>query len=110
VMVPGDDSFQNEMIRAAGGIPPVLGKKGNIVVVTREEWKRFNPQVIYGCGDDRGTAKKFFNLPGWKNVDAVKNGKIFYFPCDLTCRASTKTGYFVSWLSAKVYEDEFSRK
>ena len=108
VMVPGDDSFQNEMIRAAGGVPPVLGKKGNIVVISREEWMRFNPQVIYGCGDDRETAKKSFNRPGWKDVDAVKNGKIFYFPCDLTCRASTNTGYFVSWLSSKIYTDEFS--
>ena len=110
VMVPGDDSFQNEMIRAAGGVPPVLGKKGNIVVISREEWMRFNPQVIYGCGDDRETAKKSFNRPGWKDVDAVKNGKIFYFPCDLTCRASTNTGYFVSWLSSKIYTDEFSEK
>ena len=110
VMVPGDDSFQNEMIRAAGGIPPVLGKKGNIVVITKEEWMKFNPQVIYGCGGDRETAKKFFNRPGWKDVDAVKNGKIFYFPCDLTCRASTNTGYFVSWLSSVIYTDEFSKK
>ncbi|MBE9546803.1 MAG: adenosylcobinamide amidohydrolase [Proteobacteria bacterium] len=110
VMVPGDDSFQNEMIRAAGGIPPELGKKGNIVIITKEEWMKFNPQVIYGCGGDGETAKKFFNRPGWKDVDAIKNGKIFYFPCDLTCRASTHTGYFVSWLAASVYEDEFSRK
>ena len=110
VMIPGDDSFQNEMIRAAGGIPPELNKKGNIVVVTKEEWTRFNPQIIYGCGGDRETAKKFFDRPGWKDVDAVKNSKIFFFPCDLTCRASTRAGYFVSWLSAKVYEDEFSKK
>jgi len=110
VMTPGDDSFQNEMIRAAGGIPPVLGKKGNIVVITKEEWLKFNTQVIYGCGGDRETAKKFFNRPGWKDVDAVKNGKIFYFPCDLTCRASTNTGYFVSWLSSLIYTDEFSKK
>ena len=96
VMVPGDDSFQNEMIRAAGGIPPLFCKKGNIVVISKDEWMKFNPQVIYGCGDDRKTAKKFFDLPGWKDVDAVKNGKIFWFPCDLTCRASTNTGYFVS--------------
>jgi ABC-type Fe3+-hydroxamate transport system substrate-binding protein len=26
VMTPGDDAFQNEMIRAAGGIPPAFGK------------------------------------------------------------------------------------
>ncbi len=110
VMNPGDDSFQNEMIRAAGGIPPVLNKKGNVVVITREEWVRFNPQVIYGCGDDRETAKKFFNRPGWRDVDAVKNGMIFYFPCNLTCRASTNTGHFVSWLASRIYTDEFSKK
>jgi ABC-type Fe3+-hydroxamate transport system substrate-binding protein/adenosylcobinamide amidohydrolase len=110
VMTPGDDSFQNEMIRAAGGIPPALGKKGNIVVITKEEWIRFNPQVIYGCGGDRETARKFFDRPGWKGVDAVKNGKIFWFPCDLTCRASTNSGYFVSWLSSRIYTDEFSNK
>ena len=110
IMVPGDDSFQNEMIRAAGGIPPELGKKGNIVVITKEEWMRFNPQVIYGCGGDRETAKKSLNRPGWKDVDAVKNDNIFYFPCDLTCRASTHTGDFISWLSSGIYADAFSKK
>jgi ABC-type Fe3+-hydroxamate transport system substrate-binding protein/adenosylcobinamide amidohydrolase len=110
VMTPDDASFQNEMIRAAGGIPPVLGKKGNVVVITKEEWVRFNPQVIYGCGGDRETAKKFFNQPGWRDVDAVKNGMIFYFPCNLTCRTSTNTGYFVSWLASRIYTDEFSKE
>ena len=110
VMTPGDDSFQAEMIRAAGGIPPELGKKGNIVVITEEEWVKFNPQIIYGCGGDRETAKRFFSRPGWKDVEAVRKGKIFWFNCDLTCRASTRTGDFVSWLSSTIYEDEFSRR
>lgn len=110
VMTPGDDSFQNEYIRLAGGIPPRLGKDGNIAAVTKEEWMRFNPQVIYGCDGDRETAEKLFDRPGWKDVEAVRNDKIFFFPCDLTCRASTRAGYFVSWLSAKIYEDEFSKK
>ncbi|WDN89685.1 hypothetical protein BuS5_02653 [Desulfosarcina sp. BuS5] len=108
IMTPGDDSFQNEIIRAAGGITPVLGKKGNIVPVTKEEWIAFNPQVIYGCGGDKGAADKFFRLPGWKDVDAVKNKRIYNFPCALTCRASTNTGYFVSWLSARIYRDEYA--
>jgi len=110
IMTPGDDSFQNEMIRAAGGIPPVLNKNGSIVVITKEEWIKFNPQIIYSCGSDRETANKFFNRPGWKDVDAVKNSKIYYFPCDLTCRAATHTGYFVSWLASRIYTDEFSKK
>ena len=110
VMTPGDNSFQNEMIRAAGGIPPVLGKKGDIVVITQDEWIRFNPQIIYGCGGDRETSREFFDRPGWKDVDAVKNGNIFYFPCNLTCRASTNSGYFISWLSSRIYTDKYSKK
>lgn len=110
VMTPGTDSFQNEMIRAAGGISHPFNKKGDIVEVTKEEWLRFNPQVIYGCGGDKKTAESFFSKPGWKDAEAVKNRNIFYFPCDLTCRAATHTGYFVSWLAADIYGKEFSNK
>lgn len=108
VMTPGDDSFQNEMIKAAGGISPVLNKKGQIVSITQEEWMRFNPQVIYGCDGYTGSVASFLHQSGWRDVDAVKNGKIFNFPCDLTCRAATHTGDFVAWLSARIYSDEFS--
>lgn len=110
IMAPGDDSFQNAYIRAAGGIPPVFNKEGNIVPVTKEEWINFNPQVIYACGEDSRAAAILRNEPGWKDVDAVKEGKIFYFPCELTCRASVNAGYFVSWLSSRMYEEEFFKK
>jgi iron complex transport system substrate-binding protein len=109
IMTPGTDSFQNEMIRAAGGITHDFHKNGKIVDVTKEEWIAFNPQVIYGCGGDKKTAEIFFSLPGWKDVEAVKKGRIYYFSCDLTCRASTNTGYFVSWLAARIYGDAFSQ-
>ena len=46
--------------------------------------------------------------PGWRDVDAVQNGMIHYFPCDLTCRLSTRTGYFVSCLAACAYGEEFA--
>ena len=108
VMTPGEDSFQNDFIRAAGGIPPQFGKKGGVVEVTLEEWQRFDPQVVYGCGGDRELAEKFFTQPGWKDVAAVRTGRIHYFPCALTCRASVHTGEFVSWLAATVYEEEFA--
>lgn len=107
MMTPGSDSFQNEMIRAAGGIAPDFGKKGSAVPVTTEEWIKFNPQVIYGCGGDRALVTSLLHQPGWKDVDAVKNGRIYFFPCELTCRAATHTGYFVSWLSSRIYSGEF---
>jgi len=108
VMTPGDDSFQNEIIRAAGGIPPRLGKTGPVVDVSLSEWQSFNPQVIYGCGGDKETAQAFFTRPGWREVEAVQTGRIYYFPCNLTCRAATKTGYFAGWLAARVYAKAFA--
>lgn len=109
IMTPGSDSFQNEIIRAAGGIPPDFGRKGNIISVTKKEWMKFNPEIIYGCSPDKEVAENFFSKPGWKDVDAIKNKQIYYFPCDLTCRASTHTGYFASWLSSVIYSEHFSK-
>jgi ABC-type Fe3+-hydroxamate transport system substrate-binding protein/adenosylcobinamide amidohydrolase len=110
LMTPGDDSFQNELIRAAGGIPPRLGKQGKVVPMTREEFVAFNPQVIYGCGGDREAAAARFAGEGYRDVDAIKNGRIYDFPCDLTCRVATNTGYFVTWLSARIYRDIYARQ
>ena len=110
VMTPGDDSFQNEYIRWAGGIPPTLGRKGQAVPVTLEEWVSTNPQVIYDCGSDRDSVLGVFDRLGWNEVEAVKNGRILLFPCDLTCRASPRTALFIAWLSAMIYEEEFSRE
>ena len=109
VMTPGSDSFQNEMIRLAGGIPPDFTKPGSVVPVEKEDWIRFNPQVIYGCKGDEKAAAAFFTRDGWRDVDGVKNHQVFYFPCALTCRAATHTGYFVQWLSSMIYTEEFSR-
>ena len=110
IMAPGDDSFQNQLIIAAGGIPPQLHRKGNRIPITKKEWNQFNPQVIYGCGSDRKIAARFFHLPGWKDVDAVREGNIFYFPCNLTDTVSIGTGYFVPWLASTIYGEAFSRK
>jgi len=107
VMTPGEDSFQHEYIRAAGAIPPAFGKKGAVVPVTLEEWQEFNPEFLYGCGGDRKLLD-FLDQPGWRDVEAVQNKNYSFFPCDLTCRAATHTGYFVAWLAATIYHDEFS--
>ena len=110
MMTPGSDSFQNDLIRMAGGIPPDFDKKGAVVSVTKDEWMKFNPQVIYGCGKDNEIEQLILTQPGWKDVDAVKNKQIYYFPCDLTCRAATNTGYFVQWLASSIYGKQFALK
>jgi len=108
VQAPGDDSFQNDFIRAAGGIPPQLGRDGAMVPISLEEWKDFNPQVVYGCNGDQEAAEALLNRPGWKDVDAVREGRILFFPGALACQASVHTGDFISWLSASIYAEAFS--
>ncbi len=109
VIAPGDDSFQNELIRLAGGTPPSLGRNGAIVPVSLDAWRTFDPEVLYGCGEDREVALSFFHQPGWRDVTAVRDGKVFYFPCDLTCRISIHTGTFLLWLASLLYDEEFSQ-
>ncbi|MBI4643983.1 MAG: adenosylcobinamide amidohydrolase [Deltaproteobacteria bacterium] len=108
MLVPGDDSFQNDYIRHAGGIPPSLGKRGAIVPITLPEWQKFNPQVIFTCGRDLKKVEKLLQQPGWQDADAVRQGRIFRFPCELTCRASVRAGDFVAWLAAALYLKDFA--
>jgi iron complex transport system substrate-binding protein len=106
VMTPGDDSFQNDLIRAAGAVPPMLGSNGSVTEMSLEQWQRFNPQVVYGCGPGFSeTAARLLDRPGWKEADAVRSGRILTFPCDSTCRAGVHTGDFAAWLAARLYAD-----
>lgn len=105
---PGDDSFQNEMITAAGGIVPHWDKKGSAVPVDPQAWRNFNPQFIYGCHLNQDSVKALLKQATLKDVDAVKNGAVTFFPCHLTCHVSTQVGAFVQWLAAVLYLDTFS--
>ncbi len=106
IMTPGDDSFQNDYIRAAGAIAPHWGKNGSVIGISLQQWREFNPQFIYACYGDKQVAE-LLRRPGWNEVDAVRNARIVYFPCDLTCRAATHCGYFTAWLAASIYPQWF---
>ena len=107
VMTPTANAFLNQLVIRAGGIPMAPKGDGMVTEISLEQWQRFNPQLIYGCGDDKKAAEKYFDREGWRDVDAVKNHNILYFPCELTCRISSYTGFFVQWLAASIYNEEF---
>ena len=109
VLVPGDDSFQNEMIAAAGGLPLQTGQNGAVGQISADQWQRFNPQVLYGCGPDMSAITEALKQPPWNTVDAVVNHQVYGFPCILTCRAATHTDDFVAWLASRTYPEYFSR-
>lgn len=105
---PGDDSFQNEVIAAAGGIASAWGRNGFAVPVDLDAWQRFNPQFLYGCHLNQKEVQAFLKRDGWKDVDAVRNRSVSMFPCELTCRVSVHVGAFVQWLAAVLYPDVFA--
>ncbi|MEW5913680.1 MAG: adenosylcobinamide amidohydrolase [Thermodesulfobacteriota bacterium] len=107
--VPGDDSFQNDLIRAAGGIAPRLGQTGSLVRLSPAQWQKLDPQAVYVCGPKAKTLA-FLSRPGWREVEAVRQRRVFSFPCDLTCQVSVHSGRFVEWLAAWVYSDYFEHK
>ncbi|RJX29232.1 MAG: adenosylcobinamide amidohydrolase [Desulfarculus sp.] len=109
VSVPGDDSFQNDLIRAAGGLPPRLGQTTSLVRLNLAQWQKLDPQTVYVCGPKAKTLA-FLSRPGWRQVEAVRAGRVFSFPCELTCQVSVHSGRFVQWLSAWVYSDYFEQK
>lgn len=107
IMTPAKGSFLNDLVKLAGGIPMEPEAEKMVAEVSLKEWKNFNPQVIFGCGDDKKAGDNFFKLPGWDSVIGVKEDRIYYFPCDLTCRQACNTGKFVQWLASFIYRDEF---
>lgn len=109
LMTPGRESFQNEIIRAAGGLTPDFGP-GSFRRVSLDEWRKYNPQVIFDCGSEREELLAFLQKEGWNEVEAVKNNRVYNFPCALTCRAAAHVGYFVSWLASTIYGQHFANE
>ncbi|MCA1784880.1 MAG: adenosylcobinamide amidohydrolase, partial [Desulfobacteraceae bacterium] len=107
VMTPADGAFLNQLVIWAGGVPMAPPGEGMVTPVSLKQWQQFNPEVVFGCGEDRQAADRFFHRPGWRKVDAVQNGQVHYFPCELTCRVGPHTGYFVQWLAATIYGAQF---
>jgi adenosylcobinamide amidohydrolase/ABC-type Fe3+-hydroxamate transport system substrate-binding protein len=106
---PGENSFQTEIITAAGGLAPKMGRE-TWVPVSLEEWKKFNPQAVYACGPGRAELVDYLEQPGWNEAEAVKNKSLHYFPCALTERAAAHTGYFTAWLASTLYSEDFADK
>ena len=107
LMTPGDNSFQAEIIAAAGGIPGKFGVE-TVEPVTLDRWREFAPDVVYAVDEEFGKVRELLSRDGWKEAPAVKNGRVHSFPSTLVCRASARVGYFTAWLASTVYDEEFS--
>ncbi len=100
---PGDDSFQVDYIRAAGGIPPRWGEDGAVANPSAEQWRAFDPEVIYACGDGIDWPARLRDDARFRDLTAVREERVYSFPCALTCRTSVHAADFAEWLAATIY-------
>ncbi len=84
-MSAGKNTFVGKLIEEAGGINIAENAKGDWPILSQEYIIKENPEVIIlgYMGADPGDVKK---RPGWENIDAVKNGRIYTINPDLIFR------------------------
>jgi iron complex transport system substrate-binding protein len=105
-IVAGRYSFQHDMLVQAGG----RGVMEDFLVyygkVEFSRIKALDPQVIVLNGDDEEERKRTFaGMDGWKDLRAVRQGRIRVMPCRQICHPNFRIAEVVEILSGFLYPD-----
>jgi ABC-type Fe3+-hydroxamate transport system substrate-binding protein/adenosylcobinamide amidohydrolase len=106
-MTSGKNSFQTEVIAAAGGVTGSFGDEA-VVPLTLEAWREFAPDFVFTTTAEYSNVKKFLEGKGWRDVPAVQNHRVHSFPGALVSREAAHVGYFAAWLASDIYTDDFA--
>lgn len=107
IYTAGSDTFQQEIMNAAG-IDNVFKDQKGWVKISEEEVIKRNPKVItttVNYGDD--PIKEIPTRKGWDQIAAVKDKKVFYLDADVMSRPGPRIGEAVELIAKTVYPDLF---
>ena len=105
----GGLSFQSDLYRAAGGRNVFEDRKEDFFLVSLEEVKGHNPDVIVVCGEDpEKSARSLKKQKGWQDIKAVSEDRILVLPCDLICRPGPHVGEAIERVASFLFPDRFS--
>ncbi|MBT6341232.1 MAG: ABC transporter substrate-binding protein [Desulfobacula sp.] len=90
LIVAGPKSFQFDVIKCAGGVNVTDGINEAYLKVSFEQFKRWNPEMIFFCGSDMRWIEKIRADSLWQNLKSVQTGRIYQFDCGLTCRTGPR--------------------
>lgn len=107
-IVPGTSSFQYDALKLAGAQLMDFKTNDSYVKISMEQIIEFDPEVILFCGIKEGqyakpkckgcsaekpichrTINDIIN-DEWKNIKAVKEGRVYPLSCDILCRPSPR--------------------
>lgn len=110
LMTAGPTSFIGQMIEAAGGVN-IFGDitDQQYPVISAEEVISRNPQVIMGSDShgDKLTVEAMSARPGWDQIDAVQNGRIYLIQGDIASRAAPRVADAIEVMAKSLYPDLF---
>lgn len=88
----GNDSFLNEIIEVAG-LENIFGAlKQKYPVVSEESIIAAGPEMILYASDAPLSKDDFLKRGSWKNIPAIKNGRIYQIDADLMTRPGPRVG------------------
>lgn len=100
----GNDSFLNEIIEIAG-LENIFGAlKQKYPVVSEESIIAAGPEMILYASDAPLSKGDFLKRGSWKNIPAIKNGRIYQIDADLMTRPGPRVGKAALALSALAKE------
>lgn len=107
LIVAGPLSFQYDVIARAGGINVTTAETTAYPKVTFQQFKEWDPEMIFICGTDSSYLTRLENDPRWQSLRAVRNSSFYQFDCGLTCRTSPRIVDMAELLFTTLYK-EFS--
>ena len=110
-MVIGGGSFQSDIIRRAGGVNIFEDIKEAYPIVSLEDVKARDPDIIILNRDNEEDAIKWFlEQPGWNELRAAKERRVISISCDYICHPNTRIDKTVEMLAVQFYSERFKKK
>jgi len=109
LMSAGPTSFIGQMIEVAGGVNIFNDVEDQYPIVSAEEVISRNPDTILGSDThgDKLTVTAMSARPGWAQISAVQNGRIYLINGDIASRAAPRVADAIEIMAAALYPDLF---
>jgi len=109
LMTAGPNTFFGQMIGLAGGVSIFADVTGDWPQVSAEEIIKRNPDFILGPDShgDKLTADLLAARPGWTQISAVKNGKIYLIDGNTSSRPGPRLVNALEAIAKALYPDLF---
>jgi len=110
-MVIGSKSFQSDILKRAGGINIFEDNEEAYPIVSLEDVRRKDPDIIIFNRDNEGEVIKWFlEQPGWNELRAAKERRLMSISCDYICHPNTRIDKTVEILATRFYPERFKEK